>query len=271
MKFLNFEAHVVVDGERLPEYSVEYDEKTRTAVCWVPSQAGKPFSVTGLPLGRSDINAVVNVYADGAFVGGKAYKKGQSWTSMTRSHASTSATTSRPLMFASIDLTDDDTLLHSANIKNLGEITVRLSRVEIISEDAPFVHNETSSLTNNQIHERSKKAVTHKINFTFKYRSIDVLRADGIAPPPSKSPGTDGGDDGEQDSDEVDKEEEQDKARLKALLASPLRFLLTYLAFQEQVNVLEAKMAKKGTKSKKKVKTEHLPAFIPGEVIDLTL
>ncbi|KAG5723450.1 hypothetical protein E4T56_gene17024 [Termitomyces sp. T112] len=121
-----------------------------------------------------------------------------------------------------------------------------------------------SRLTNNQIHQRSKKAVTHKINLgpeveqpaktytscdsremlcnlTFKYRSIDVLRANGIAPP-SSIPPTDGkrkaseDDDGEdddgkeQDSTEDDQEEEQDKAQLKTLL--------------EQVKVLEAKMTK---------------------------
>ena len=41
MKFLEFEAHINVDGEELSEYGIEYDEMTKTAICWVPSEAGK--------------------------------------------------------------------------------------------------------------------------------------------------------------------------------------------------------------------------------------
>ncbi|KAH0584899.1 hypothetical protein H2248_008177 [Termitomyces sp. 'cryptogamus'] len=284
MKFLECEAHIIVDGEELPEYGIEYDGETKTAVCWVPSQAGKSFSITGIPPKQSDIDVAIYFHTDGGFVGGNVFHKGRPWAPTSRSHVDTSATTSRPLMFASIELTDDDTLLNSANPKNLGEITLRIYHVEIKSENNPFKELAMSRLTNNQIHQRSKKAVTHKINLgpeveqpaktytscdsremlcnlTFKYRSIDVLRANGIAPP-SSIPPTDGkrkaseDDDGEdddgkeQDSTEDDQEEEQDQAQLKTLL--------------EQVKALEAKM----TKARK---TEHRPVFIPGEVIDLTL
>ncbi|KAG6868288.1 hypothetical protein C0993_005468 [Termitomyces sp. T159_Od127] len=325
MKFLDFEAHIVVDGENLPEYGVEYNEKKKTAVCWVPSQAGKvrlsqiiaiscfngsfqTFSITGMPLGKSDVNIAGNVYADGFFVEGIVFRKGKSWSSMTWSAVSTSATTGRLLTFAPIELTgefeilnpsvirhlidasDDETILSSTNSEHLGQITITISRVEILSENMPFTKEESKSrFTNHQMHERCKKAMVHKINLgaevtqspcklvspkyleelctlTFNYRSIDVLRADGIAPPASVSSVTEGkrksseddDDDKGQNPDESDQEEEQDRAQLKALLG--------------KINALEAKLAKKGAKVKsKKVKTEHRPAFIPGEVIDLTL
>ncbi|KAG5340376.1 hypothetical protein C0989_001970 [Termitomyces sp. Mn162] len=241
MKFLECEAHIIADGEELPEYGIEYDGETKTAVCWVPSQAGKvsllydilvplfSFSITGIPPKQSDIDVAIYFHTDGGFVGGNVFHKGRPWAPTSRSHVDTSATTSRPLMFASIELTDDDTLLNSANPKNLGEITLRICHVEIKSENNPFKELAMSRLTNNQIHQRSKKAVTHKI------------KANGIAPP-SSIPPTDGkrkaseDDDGEdddgkeQDSTEDDQEEEQDKAQLKTLL--------------EQVKVLEAKMTK---------------------------
>jgi hypothetical protein len=42
--FQEFEAHVAVDGEPLPEYSPKLEvgpDGIMTASCWVPSEAGK--------------------------------------------------------------------------------------------------------------------------------------------------------------------------------------------------------------------------------------
>ncbi|KAF8175023.1 hypothetical protein K438DRAFT_2023002 [Mycena galopus ATCC 62051] len=113
----------------------------------------------------------------------------------------------RPFMFSSVKLTDDDAFLGSSD-KKLGLIKLQLGPVEVTDEDSNLPVASFSNLT---IHERAKKGVTQQITlaepevledddedgfdpvdtepcgpdivqFYFKYRSIDVLRAKGIAP-----------------------------------------------------------------------------------------
>ncbi|GLB40692.1 hypothetical protein LshimejAT787_0805630 [Lyophyllum shimeji] len=140
--------------------------------------------------------------------------------------------------------------------------------------------------------------ISELVSFTFKYRPIDILRADGIAPlDPAQTQGNGGngvkrkaneaanGDESEEDEEEegsvqlstilgkitaIQARQEKEQAELRALL--------------EQVNTLRPKLAKKGSKPKtaKKIKTEPLntkikkdpciagPSLGSGEVIDLT-
>ncbi|KAG6910255.1 hypothetical protein DXG01_012066 [Tephrocybe rancida] len=256
MKFLDFEAHITVDGVDLPEYDVKYDEKTNEATCWVPSEAGKPFGITTKPLRRFTTDICADGYADGIGVAGSIFYKNKDYTRTNTiwDAVRTSAVTKRPLLFAPIELTDNDDYLNSPDTKNLGNIVVKLSQIKLGSAHSHF--SGSPDLAEKKVHERSKKAMVHKI------------RADGIAPPAPAPPPTTSKDAKRKLSEEMDEEDEQappeaadegqDKAQLKALL--------------EKINTLEAKIAKNGTKttSKKKVKTEHRPVFVQGEVIDLT-
>ncbi|KAG6910254.1 hypothetical protein DXG01_012065 [Tephrocybe rancida] len=310
MKFLDFEAHITVDGVELPEYNIKYDEKTREASCWVSSEAGKPFSIVGNLLRQFDIDTTAKAFADGIFLDGFVTQRNTQPKLIIWNAVTTSSITERPLLFAPIELTDDDNYLNSAGLKDLGSVVVKLLSIKITSETGTF-SREKPDLAGGKVHERSKKAMAHKIRqvtyvymytflaepststsfgpekvlatplefisaktlstlctLTFRYRSLDVLRADGIAPPapapPPEATSNEGkrkaseDENGDKYAAEGSADEDQDEAQLKALL--------------EKINSLEAKIAKKGprAKSKKKVKTEHRPAFVPGEVIDLT-
>lgn len=106
-------------------------------------------------------------------------------------------------MFSSLEVTDDDAYLSADG--DIGEIRLQINRVVPLQLKA-LQKSMTPSL-DQKVHERSKKAVVHRIgfgeekvvsnstsswkierverlaNFVFKYRNIDMLQANGIAPP----------------------------------------------------------------------------------------
>ncbi|KAF7315907.1 hypothetical protein MIND_00107300 [Mycena indigotica] len=109
----------------------------------------------------------------------------------------------KPFVFASLKSSDDDDLVELA-YDNLGTIELKIVPVRDFFQSA--IH--TPSLDTLQVHERSKKAVTQQITlgdpltlqapiptfkaqrsgpdivrFVFRYRPLDVLRANGLVPP----------------------------------------------------------------------------------------
>ncbi|GLB40683.1 hypothetical protein LshimejAT787_0805540 [Lyophyllum shimeji] len=287
MELLAFQAHITVDGVELPQYDVKVDESTKTASCWIPSEAGKSFAVKWRHLEPCPLRISGRVHLDGKRIGGWIADEGCTPV-FTFDSIITSSTTTRPLLFTTIQLTDDDTYLQPDNSKDLGDIVLKLIHVEVTGRYTAPVSNLA---VDDKVHERVKKALVHRTTFgkenverdaievmgtrdvavlatfKFRYRSIDVLRADGIAPPDpniQKSRGRKrkvGESDvpGEERGTE-DEEEEREQAELKALLA--------------RIDVLQSNLAKKRSEAKgaKKVKVEPTTRdpFVPGEVIDLT-
>ncbi|KAF7376499.1 hypothetical protein MSAN_00065800 [Mycena sanguinolenta] len=110
-------------------------------------------------------------------------------------------------MFSSLQLTDDDAFLGGPSHESLGLIEIKIEPVQVTKRFPTCT--SARSLSDIKIHERSKKAVTQQITlaepevvldpqgsvgcrsigpelvkFSFKYRPADVLRANGIMPPP---------------------------------------------------------------------------------------
>jgi len=111
--------------------------------------------------------------------------------------------------------------------------------------------------------------------------SVELLRADGLAPPdPDVHTGKRKASDGsaEDQREEGDNSDEGDEAQLKALMVCPPSLPAHAVdidrgLFQEQMNKIQAKLRKKAAKSKpaKKIKTENFRPLLAGEVIDLTI
>ncbi|KAJ4477498.1 hypothetical protein J3R30DRAFT_3486645 [Lentinula aciculospora] len=111
----------------------------------------------------------------------------------------TSATTRRPFVFTHLELTDND--------QYLNETTAGLGVIRLVISHATFsapANNYTKRDAIGKVHEKSKKATGHKVDlgenktisytktvsttlhdviitFIFKYRPLDLLRANGIA------------------------------------------------------------------------------------------
>lgn len=201
-----FEAWVTLDGPdgaRREEYAVEFNKQEKLVTCWIASELGKTFQVCWkAPIVPFHCNGDLRL--DGKWVSGKIRGPLCSATSvMEHRSCFTSPTTERPYMFSSLEVTDDDAYLSADG--DIGEIRLQINRVVPLQLKA-LQKSMTPSL-DQKVHERSKKAVVHRIgfgeekvvsnstsswkierverlaNFVFKYRNIDMLQANGIAPP----------------------------------------------------------------------------------------
>ncbi|KAJ7195647.1 hypothetical protein GGX14DRAFT_474608 [Mycena pura] len=208
MKLGQFSAWISVDGVALTELATEYSPDRKEASCWIPSEQDKQFCVhfeNDKP--SPSICLSGRTYVDGIRCGGRRLRIRRSGnvavSSGSRDSVSTSEYTRRPLVFGKQALTDDDAYLNTPISPDFGSIKVTLRQVAKakLTEFECKRHESPPPL-----HERSKKALGHSIklgaefkskrnrmiqdrpiktfvNFTFKYRPIELLRAEGIAPP----------------------------------------------------------------------------------------
>ncbi|KAJ7679271.1 hypothetical protein DFH06DRAFT_507865 [Mycena polygramma] len=285
MQLGQFSASITVDDVPLPEYAVEYAADGMEATCWIPSETDKEFSIDLRDADASPRRIVSGrVAVDGMRCGGMHLsdpsRTGVSTAS--RNSVSTSDTTRRPLKFAKQVLTDDDTYLNVAISPDLGTIKAvfALVRPRAGSLKKPRHYDEPANI----LHERSKKALGHSVQLgpeyhrnshttslpsqtietlatlTFKYRPIELLRAQGIAPPLVRDVGAtiptdilDLTTDVDSEGDDEDTEIKKLQARLEAL----------------QKNKKRKQVKRESPDVKKEIKREDL-IFKPGEVIDLT-
>ncbi|KAF7374312.1 hypothetical protein MSAN_00314600 [Mycena sanguinolenta] len=279
MRLGDLHVWVSVDDVELSEFAVEYSADEKEGSCWIPSECDKKFSVNWKHTNsspRHTVNAMVSV--DGIRCGSNDMicrdRKRPHIASGCRTSVATSAYTRRPLLFGRQELTDDDELLNAAISPEFGSIKVEVRHVREVhshrSHRRPVWHGQDRSFETPVLHERSKKAIGHSVQFgaefqavntkanqievvrelatfVFKYRPIELLRAQGIAPP---------------------------LVRPAPAVSSAEVVDLTLDDDNEvEIKKLEAQLRalKKGTKVKSEpgVKQEKV-LFKPGEVIDLT-
>ncbi|KAF4596139.1 hypothetical protein EYR40_008175 [Pleurotus pulmonarius] len=285
-----FTAWVTIDGEETPEYNVEISDDGKEATCWIASQVNKPFEVHWR-VEANHVATVGDVRVDGKSASGKVVHPS---VEMSQNGSVTgvpiSRTQIRPLMFSATELTDDDSYLNVGASPELGSIVLEIKNIVII--DTPSQYEPKDTQFENKVHERSKKLGAHSARlgepqykpmryasgvrcgrvamFTFRYRPLDILQAQEIAPPPNsskrKADSTPDEDDANVDKKptileiiELDDDGNEDvESELKAL--------------QARMDILKAKQVKKerAEPSAKRVKREHNPVFIQGEIIDLT-
>jgi len=250
--------------------------------CWIASEVGKKFSVCwNVPSsGSMTFSGLVDV--DGIKCGGKVTSP-TSKRAVKKSGVSTSNIFKRLFSFAPLQLTDDDSFLDHSASKDLGEIVLQIWRAAVIGvgDCRPKIPDEQ------KVHERSKKATSHRVQFDaevstsyraqlktryldkeplvtfiFKYRSLEILQANGIAPlnkdkkrsapePPIEHVK-------KEHQGVIDHGEDEKAQRIKALEA--------------ELKVLKRQSSQSDTRPAKRVKREPLSqsVFVPGEIIDLT-
>ncbi|KZP16441.1 hypothetical protein FIBSPDRAFT_895026 [Athelia psychrophila] len=325
-----YAAFVVCGDEEVPCYGIERSEDGKSVVCWIASEEGKEFSVKWTK--PNHISEAMNgeVQIDDMDCGGRLMRE---FTALDyvycREGIRTSAETIKHFVFASLKLTDDDDFLDASALTGLGDIVLSIYRIEITSMGNGWTPKPTP--LQRPVHERIKKATAHRVQlgaetptfersdkiyylkrldnhpmakFTFKYRPLDVLQANGIVSVPEVK-------DSSNDIDEptlemvqttetdvlipeirkkrkaavVPKEEafsdeeleESDVANddeLKALQAE-IRTLRSQQIkdLEERVHALQSKPSGSvKRKAAKRVKVERPTAegFVSGEVIDLT-
>ncbi|KAJ6459459.1 hypothetical protein C8R47DRAFT_139628 [Mycena vitilis] len=287
MQLGQFTASITVDDVPLSEYAAEYSADGMEATCWIASETDKQFSINFRDADASPRRIVSGrVAVDGMGCGGMHLgdpsRTGVSTAS--RNSVSTSDKTRRPLTFAKQVLTDDDAYLNVAISPDLGTIKAVFALVTVCPRIGSFKKPRHHAEPANILHERSKKAMGHSVQLgpeyhannnttrltsqtiktlatlTFRYRPIELLRAQGIAPPLVRDVATtiptdilDLTMDVDSEGDDEDTEIKKLQARLEAL----------------QKNKKRKQVKRESPDVKKEIKRED-PIFKPGEVIDLT-
>jgi len=211
-----FYAWITIDGVELEVHKMKTSENGEDVSGWIASEVGKKFRmnwkdsaiVTRL---RSNHVTSGRVKVDGIECGGTITHAGQS---KSRSTVFASATTQRPLVFAPLQCTEDDTIGVTSG-KDIGEISLSIWRVKLKGERRRKWKASTQLLPpqEEKVHEQSKKAFAHRVGFgeestkteylqgsvrldknpvvtfRFLYRPLDFLYAQGIInrPVPVKS------------------------------------------------------------------------------------
>ncbi|THU87678.1 hypothetical protein K435DRAFT_336807 [Dendrothele bispora CBS 962.96] len=207
----NFSAWIKIEGKLAEEFQIEVDEGRKEVTCWIASELGKKFRVewqdnvfTTPTAGRIRIDGTSG---NGCLItrpGVVAFKEG----------FRVSDTDRRPFIFSALRTTDDDSYLDASLPNGLGEIRLVIWRVVIAGPSLRHCHGKTPRYFHVGqeelvVHERRKKASNHSASlgaplptaptsvrsarpygtpvatFCFRYRSLDMLQANGIAPPPT--------------------------------------------------------------------------------------
>ncbi|KAJ7467181.1 hypothetical protein FB451DRAFT_407725 [Mycena latifolia] len=287
-----FSSWITIDGVKASEFDARAGVAAKTVTCWIPSEVGKNFaihwsnlSVPGLTGGR--------VLVDGHNCDGQLLAREKRPTSTSMAGVNETTTSLRPFVFASLDVTDDATVLESHPDDRIGTIDLEIWKVKRDDAGPLTWAGMAAPPPPKKVHERSKKGATQQISFcdpvfrepakvvpckwterivtfSFKYRPLDLLRANGIAPPlrdkgkrKASSPEC-----ALSDEDDSDAEE----ARRLELRLSEIR------AKQAQKNPKKRKIKAEDdsdlidlTRPKKRIKIEERKSvFTPGEIIDLT-
>ncbi|KAJ3740620.1 hypothetical protein DFH05DRAFT_1581901 [Lentinula detonsa] len=198
LTFQDISAWIEVDGSELSIFDIK--QTGNEVTCWIPSESEKKFSVK-LSTGKRAISMVGDIFMDGKCLSGKTMKAGEPQT-FTSSGVLTTATSERPFVFSKLELTDDDEYLNMATA-GLGDVKLVISHATFgVTRDHKRYKNCD---TIGKVHEKSKKATGHRVGlgaekpvvytksisvrrhaalvkFVFRYRPIDMLRANGIAP-----------------------------------------------------------------------------------------
>ncbi|KAG6832646.1 hypothetical protein H0H87_001019 [Tephrocybe sp. NHM501043] len=174
-----FTAWVTVDDQELPQYGLEVNLDAKRAVCWIPSQAGKAFTVCWRDL-LGIVPSVGYLAIDGMPCGAKhiysSAQKPRGRVDTTRkSSISTSANTERPLTFAPLEITDDELYLDKPTSPSLGDIRLVIFEASI-KNTMSFVQPGMPP-DKQVIHERTKKTVVHCVR---RGPLLNMLKANGI-------------------------------------------------------------------------------------------
>ncbi|KAK0481389.1 hypothetical protein IW261DRAFT_1470504 [Armillaria novae-zelandiae] len=298
VRFDSLSAWISVDDVPLAEFGEEMSQADRKVTCWIPSEAGKvrippihPSSFRSnfwqdIPYNwkHEDLSGIGCTggwaFVDGKYVSGRLLDLSLISKTVCITGVATSAITEQPIMFTSLELTDNDEFLHNAASSELGEIKVDLWVVRKL-DPVPF--QTTNFDEAGKLHERSKKAISHcaktgdevsvprpmsfrnavKLNhlvtFIFRYRPLGILQANDIAPAPEPTPATHKR--AAPPDDVIDISDDSDQEDSSSRIAKLEEELL-------QLRKRDAKRVRPEKRVKREVKLE--PNITSGEVIDLT-
>ncbi|KAG7452023.1 uncharacterized protein BT62DRAFT_926239 [Guyanagaster necrorhizus] len=131
VRFESTLAWISVGGVSLPGFGEEVSHADKKVTCWIPSEAGKAFCINWKheDLYRVDCREG-RACVDGKFVAGMILDPSSRRNTARVTGINSSAVTEKPMLFTSLELTDDDEYLHNSTLPELGEIKINIWRVQ---------------------------------------------------------------------------------------------------------------------------------------------
>ncbi|KDQ14885.1 hypothetical protein BOTBODRAFT_32248 [Botryobasidium botryosum FD-172 SS1] len=207
-----FSAWIKSEGAELTAYNPIVEG--RTISCWIPSEEGEKFKVYW----KDIIGGVATrgtIYFDGSpkpATATRVMPGTKPGTTTSKAGARLTETTIKPFLFSKLHTTDDESASSSVS-PDLGSIRLSIERVIAKKASTPVkVGGRFAKQVPGAVHEKSKKAGSHVISygdeentgkrtfthyktqpydpsdtspwvtFIFRYRPLDLLQANGIAP-----------------------------------------------------------------------------------------
>ncbi|KAI0093440.1 hypothetical protein BDY19DRAFT_923694, partial [Irpex rosettiformis] len=165
MKIEHIECQVICDGEALTEYQEKSDSQDqKTKSCYIVSDVGKRFVVRiKSDPHKSDISC--HLWIDGQRSSRLCCRSNYPQGSMLGFQSS--QTQLRPFIFSSVTTVDDDRLQETiSSAKDFGTLCIKIYRVSsTLPDPIPYdpVRGAQDSLNNLPVHEKSKKAGSHRV------------------------------------------------------------------------------------------------------------
>ncbi|KIK55448.1 hypothetical protein GYMLUDRAFT_264130 [Collybiopsis luxurians FD-317 M1] len=205
--FKTFSASVVVDGKPLDEYNIETsnrDDGVTIVTCWIPSEAGKNYQVHWSDT-RLKHAIDGKVYVDGHYCGRKFLRRKERITK--KEGIRDSPTSMKLFKFSPLSMTDDDETSMIEMPHKTGQIELHIQYWHISRSGKKQVPSVRPLPVQQIFNEKAKKGIDHQTSFSetvydtrskltrggrpigkcflefhFRYRPLDILRAHGFAP-----------------------------------------------------------------------------------------
>ncbi|KAI5885856.1 uncharacterized protein SCHCODRAFT_02642638 [Schizophyllum commune H4-8] len=302
MKCNKLECYITADKQRLDEYGVDLNEEENTCSTWIPSKAGQDFAVVLADPQKAHAadSLELNLFFDGVRCEDSVVPSAHSSKVSTLRDTIVSETERRNFQFAALELTDDDSLL-GKSVQRAGEIKLEVWRCRVTGKGGYLRGKAVSGPS--KVHEKTKKGLAHTVGygkaekakrnrsvyadkvgqkpiatFTFYYRSLDILRANGIAPKPaeetrsesrSPSPESSTARKGKKRKASDESEPQQKKIKPEVVDIEELQRIEDRVR-QAEEELRKARLEMYRQRGNERVKLEDVSTFVPGEVIDLT-
>ncbi|KAL1730408.1 hypothetical protein EV714DRAFT_284248 [Schizophyllum commune] len=310
MRIGNLECCVKADLKRLEEYGFRLSKDGKEGTAWIASEVGQEFYIVCADphkRARGTCSLDVKVEIDGMESGLHIIEKDRKSSKIYIRDVLVSPTESRKFQFGALDLTDDDAYLYT-NQRRIGEIVVKFWRSRINGSGGEMDADATIQ-DPSPVHEKEKKGFLHVVRlgevgsisaqsgitarklddkplavFTFYYRGIDVLRADGIAPKPASEELVSlcstldfvvtptrtavkrkASEELLPELPKLQAEDEEVKPTSEFIVQPHTSDWTKLKHFWPKTQRVDCRHGKTGA-----VKSEKAPSFVPGEVIDLT-
>ncbi|KAF5326686.1 hypothetical protein D9619_003964 [Psilocybe cf. subviscida] len=193
-------AWIQVDRKKLECYGTSKDTRSQAVSCWIASRENETFSVN-LSKATRNLACVAYLFLDGHQISKKLMKGSDTTVYWYRKIVDGYR---RPYTFSSQIVGDDDALLDSMNVptqSRIGEIkicikrisglkTIRIHETHVKALKAPHqiaLGEPTTKEVCGHVRHSSEYSTKETLaTFTFRYRPLDTLVDNGIAPAPEE-------------------------------------------------------------------------------------